>query len=135
MIPGFLWWSLVIVASVIIVVGIYALIRLRILFSRSGSFHVALREPGQDRWQTGVAVFKPFELAWYSTRSLRPGPNVVWRRGELDFAVEPASGDEIQVVRITRAQRTWTLATTPSAVSGIVSWIDSAPPVEEPELF
>ncbi|SDU77582.1 DUF2550 family protein [Arcanobacterium phocae] len=132
--PSFMWWAIVAIAVFIIIVGIYSLIRLRILFSRNGSFHVALRQANQERWQTGVAVFEPFQLNWYSTHSLSPWPNVQWKRGELDFKVMPASGD-IQVVHITRGDQSWSLATTPLAVSGIVSWIDSAPPVEEPELF
>lgn len=133
--PWLLWWAIVITALIVIVVGLYSLLRLRILFSRSGSFHVAVREGGQERWQTGVAVFQPFQLNWFSTHSLSPYPNIQWKRGELDFQVMPPSGDGIQVVHITRGAEEWSLATTPLAVSGIVSWIDSAPPVERPELF
>ncbi|QRV02515.1 DUF2550 domain-containing protein [Arcanobacterium phocisimile] len=135
MISWALWWTVVAVALCVILIGVYFLMRLRTLFSRRGSFHVAVREEGSERWVTGVAVFKPFELNWYSTHSLSPYPQIQWKRGELDFTVSPATDSEIQVVRIQQGERSWSLATTPLAVSGIVSWIDSAPPVEEPELF
>ncbi|USR79723.1 DUF2550 family protein [Arcanobacterium pinnipediorum] len=133
--PWALWWTIVIVALCVILLGAYWLIRLRILFTRRGSFQMAVQKEGDEHWTTGIGVFKPFELSWYSTHSLSPYPQIQWRRGELDFTVKPANGSEIQVVRIVQGQNVWSLATTPLAVSGIVSWVDSAPPVEEPELF
>ncbi|MFY9263731.1 MAG: DUF2550 family protein [Actinomycetaceae bacterium] len=133
--PAALWIAIIILVVVIgLALAAFALFRLRMLYSRSGSFEVSLRDGDDSRWQTGIGVFTPHRLEWYRVQCIRTSPNFVWTRGAVDFKVLPQK-DDVQVVRLTQGERVWHLATTPLAVSGIVSWIDSAPPVEEPTLY
>lgn len=126
--------ALFICALVVIAVAVYALVRLRLLFTRAGSFEAALRVEGEQRWVTGMGVFTNRSLNWFKTRSLSHRPTISWARGNLEIKVHPVAG-EFQTATLRLGGSEWTMAATPVAISAIVSWIDSLPPVEEPPLF
>ncbi len=129
------WIALNIVALISIIAAVFYIYRLRQLFSRTGAFEVALRSETDGRWRTGICVFTQDSLNWYATRSLRLRPSVRVSRAGLDLKIEPPQSPDLQIVRLTNRQDTVELGTSPLAVSAIVSWSDSAPPVEEPTLF
>lgn len=129
------WLILAILLGIALVIATIYLVRLRLLYSSAGSFEVAVREEGSERWRTGIALFRPQEISWFDTRGIGPKAKHSWSRSGLDFEISPSTGGDVQVVKLIQNDNVMYLATTTGAVSGIVSWMDSAPPVEEPELF
>lgn len=129
---------LLLVAAVVIWLGVR---RLRAL--RSGGVHAALRtrldESGKG-WHLGVGRYQGDEFVWFRVLSLRPGPDRVIRRGGLEIVDrrEP-SGPELysmppssHVLRFRgRDSSSGTdieIAMGPDALTGFLSWLESAPP-------
>lgn len=129
------WHVVAILLGIALILAIIYIVRLRLLYNRAGSFEVAVRKEGSDRWRTGIALFRPQQILWYDTRGIRMRANHTWSRDGLDFEISPSTGGDVQVVKLIQHGNAMYLATTTGAVSGIVSWMDSAPPIEEPELF
>lgn len=125
----------IVIGSAVVLMGIYALIRLRLLFTRSGSFEAAVRVEGEQHWATGIGVFLPHRLNWFKTRAFNHQPNMTWPRDSVTIKVGKVGEDNVQVATLSSAGKQWEVAAEPVAISAIVSWIDSLPPVEEPPLF
>lgn len=115
--------------------------RLRAL--RSGGVHAALRtrldESGKG-WHLGVGRYRGDEFVWFRVLSLRPGPDMVIHRSRLEIADrrEP-SGPELYTMppasRVLRfregdgeAGPDIEIAMDPEALTGFLSWLESAPP-------
>lgn len=123
----------------------FAVRRLRAL--RSGGVHAALRTRLDDSgkgWHLGVGRYQGDEFVWFRVLSLRPGPDRVISRSALEIADrrEP-SGPELysmppsaQVLRIrdreagaeSGAEPNVEIAMGPDALTGFLSWLESAPP-------
>ncbi|HET9139092.1 DUF2550 domain-containing protein [Actinophytocola sp.] len=115
--------------------------RLRLL--RSGGVHVALRtrmdEPGKG-WHLGVGRYHGDEFAWFRVLSLRAGPDRVIRRTGVEIADrrDPDSAEAYtmpagaRVIRFRHrkagAQPDVEIAMGPDALTGFLSWLESAPP-------
>jgi hypothetical protein len=128
-------------ALVALALGYLVFRRLRLL--RAGGVHVALRtrlDASGKGWHLGVGRYHGDEFAWFRVLSLRTGPDRVIRRNGLEIADRrdpdgwetynmPAGA---RVVRF-RNRKTDTdpeveLAMGTDALTGFLSWLESAPP-------
>jgi hypothetical protein len=133
----------VMVGAVLLLVAVvlvwFTVRRLRAL--RSGGVHAALRtrldEAGKG-WHLGVGRYQGDEFVWFRVLSLRPGPDRVISRSALEIADrrEP-SGPELysmppssHVLRFREAGSgaEVEIAMGPDALTGFLSWLESAPP-------
>jgi hypothetical protein len=130
--------ALLIVAAVLVWLGVR---RLRAL--RSGGVHAALRtrldESGKG-WHLGVGRYQGDEFVWFRVLSLRPGPDRVIHRSGLEIADRrDPSGPELysmppssHVLRFRDRDGTpepdVEIAMGPDALTGFLSWLESAPP-------
>jgi hypothetical protein len=128
--------ALLIVAAVLIWLGVR---RLRAL--RSGGVHAALRtrldESGKG-WHLGVGRYQGDEFVWFRVLSLRPGPDRVISRSALEIADRrDPSGPELYSMppasRVLRFRDAGDgaeveIAMGPDALTGFLSWLESAPP-------
>lgn len=136
------WFAVVATLGVIaLLVGIGAILlawrRLRLL--RTGGIDVALRvyreEPGRG-WHLGVARYRGEDFAWYRALSLRSGPNWVLNRGNMEIVArrEPALAEAYTmpagsvVLHLSRLGNDIEVAMGPDALTGFLSWLESAPP-------
>jgi hypothetical protein len=73
--------------GMLVVVGALVLVLRQLLVSRSrGAFECSLQRRGivgGERWQHGMMRFGTDRLRWFRAFSLRLGPEVVIRRGEI----------------------------------------------------
>ncbi len=121
----------------VVVLAYLAWRRVRVL--RAGGVHVALR-PRVDSsgrgWHLGVGHYRGDEFAWFRALSLRTGPDVVISRDgfEIDDRREPAPAETYAmplgavVLRCTCAKGEVEIAMGPDALTGFLSWLESAPP-------
>ncbi|MPZ85502.1 MAG: DUF2550 family protein [Actinophytocola sp.] len=115
--------------------------RLRAL--RSGGVHAALRtrlDPSGKGWHLGVGRYQGDEFVWFRVLSLRPGPDRVIHRSTLEIADRrDPSGSELysmppasRVLRFSDSGRATEphieIAMSPDALTGFLSWLESAPP-------
>ncbi|GAA3879908.1 DUF2550 domain-containing protein [Saccharothrix violaceirubra] len=112
--------------------------RLRLL--RAGGVHVALRtrldESGRG-WHLGVGHYRGDEFVWFRVLSLRTGPDkTISRDGfEIDERREPTapeayampSGAKVLACRGAKGEPV-EIAMGPDALTGFLSWLESAPP-------
>jgi hypothetical protein len=114
-----------------------ALRRLRAL--RSGGVHAALRTRFDDSgkgWHLGVGRYQGDEFVWFRVLSLRPGPDRIISRSALEIEDRrDPSGSELysmppspRVLRFRDAGADIEIAMSPDALTGFLSWLESAPP-------
>jgi hypothetical protein len=132
----------VMVGAVLLLVAVvlvwFTVRRLRAL--RSGGVHAALRtrldEVGKG-WHLGVGRYQGDEFVWFRVLSLRPGPDRVISRSALEIADRrDPSGPELysmppasHVLRFREAGGADVeIAMGPDALTGFLSWLESAPP-------
>ena len=114
-------------------------LRRRVVARRSGSFDLSVcRQPGPQptAWVIGVGSYGPESLDWYRTFSFAWWRRYRFFRGDLEiferrdpegseaFAVD--DGDVI--VRIKHPSGIQQLAMSPSALTGLMAWLESSPP-------
>lgn len=114
-------------------------LRRRVVARRSGAFDLSIcREAGPQptAWVIGVGSYGPESLDWYRTFSFAWWPRYRFFRGDLEiferrdpegseaFAVD--DGDVI--VRIKHPSGVQQLAMSPSALTGLLAWLESSPP-------
>ena len=106
---------------------------------RRGGVGVALRSrPDHDdsRWHLGIGHYHGEEFAWYRLTSLRSGPDTVVRRAGLTIVSrrDPAGSEAYAmpsgatVLRCRGQAGDLELAMSSDAVTGFLSWLESAPP-------
>jgi hypothetical protein len=128
--------ALLLVAAVLVWL---ALRRLRAL--RSGGVHAALRTRFDDSgkgWHLGVGRYQGDEFVWFRVLSLRMGPDRVISRSALEIADRrDPFGPELYSMppssRVLRFRETGgaadvEIAMSPDALTGFLSWLESAPP-------
>lgn len=125
------------VLAVVLVVGLLAWRQVHLI--RRGGVDVALRsrpdEPS-SRWHLGVGRYHGEEFAWYRLTSLRAGPDTVVRRGSLAILSRrtPAGTEAYAmptgatVLRCRILDGELEIAMAPGALTGFLSWLESAPP-------
>jgi len=126
---------LLLVAAVLVWLAVR---RLRAL--RSGGVHAALRTRLDDSgkgWHLGVGRYQGDEFVWFRVLSLRPGPDRIISRSALEIADRrDPSGPELYTMppssRVLRFRETGAaeieIAMSPDALTGFLSWLESAPP-------
>ncbi|HEX6356323.1 DUF2550 domain-containing protein [Actinophytocola sp.] len=127
---------LLLVAAVLVWLAVR---RLRAM--RSGGVHAALRTRLDDSgkgWHLGVGRYQGDEFVWFRVLSLRPGPDRVITRSALEIADRrDPSGPELytmppssHVLRFREAGvgADIEIAMGPDALTGFLSWLESAPP-------
>ncbi|SER90732.1 MULTISPECIES: DUF2550 domain-containing protein [Lentzea] len=126
-----------ILLGVAIVITYFAWRRIRLL--REGGVHVALRSQFDDRgrgWHLGVGHYRGDKFAWFRVLSLGSGPNqLISRDGlEIDARREPTGPEAYAmpvgatVLRCRSASGEVEIAMGPDALTGFLSWLESAPP-------
>lgn len=121
----------------VLALGLLAWRRVRLV--RSGGIDVALRaRPDQEasRWHLGVARYHGDQFVWYRVTSLRSGPTtVVQRSGLIIISRRAPTGAEAYamptgatVLRCRSRDGDLELAMATDALTGFLSWLESAPP-------
>ncbi|PPK64768.1 DUF2550 domain-containing protein [Actinokineospora auranticolor] len=134
--------SLLVVAALGVVLTVLLLLVLRrIRLLRAGGIHVALRDRFDDPakgWHLGVGRYQGDEFTWFRALSLRTGPDRVIHRDGLEIASrrEPEHIETPNMPTGSRVLRfepaggapAVELAMGPDALTGFLSWMESAPP-------
>ncbi len=111
----------------------------RVLLERGGgTVECGLRRSPEQGWRLGLAVYQPGELRWYDAFGVLLRPRVVFTRRALSVgsrrpadAWESASlGQGMVVVECRSAECNGQveLAMSDAALTGFLSWLESAPP-------
>lgn len=134
------WFGVALVAVLVVLCCVVVwLTWRRIRELRMGGVDVALRARdgvGGRGWHLGVAHYRGEEFAWYRVLSLRSGPNWVLNRRELGIGTrrQPSVAESYTmpagatVLHLTGPGRHLELAMAPEALTGFLSWLESAPP-------
>ena len=128
---------LVLVGVLVVALVAAFLLRRRFLLSGLGAVTMWLRPAGASRWAVGVAWYAGDALLWYRGLSLSVRPNQRLCRSEfhVDARRRPNPGDlslpaESVVLTCRTDAGPQELAMDLSTVTGFLSWIESAPPVD-----
>ncbi|MEP6817423.1 MAG: DUF2550 domain-containing protein [Marmoricola sp.] len=138
-----LWqWLVDSAGSILLLVlgyGITLVVRRRLLSRNGGTFELSVRvrvnQPGRG-WVLGVGRYAGERLEWFRIFSLAPRPKRSWRRGEIVYdSQRPSEGTEqftlygghVVVTCLTSAGPV-EMAMSPSALTGLQSWLEAAPP-------
>ena len=123
----------------LLLVGLVAafLLRRRFLLSGLGAVTMWLRAPGAPRWAVGVAWYSGETLLWYRALSLsvRPHRRLCRSQFQIDARRTP-TGDDLSlpadsvILTCRTGAGPQELAMDSSTVTGFLSWIESAPPVD-----
>jgi hypothetical protein len=112
-------------------------LRRRFLLSGLGAVTMWLRPVGAPRWAVGVAWYSGDNLLWYRALSLSVRPNRRLCRSEfrVDARRRPTAQDlalpsDSVVLTCRTGAGPQELAMDASTVTGFLSWIESAPPVD-----
>jgi hypothetical protein len=126
---------------VVIVLGYLVVRRVKLL--RSGGVHVALRTRLDDSgkgWHLGVGRYRGDDFTWFRVLSLRTGPDRIIRRSRVEIADrrDPANHETVNLPAGARVVRFRArnggpgpdveIAMGPDALTGFLSWLESAPP-------
>ena len=131
--------TVVLVLAGVLLVGLVAafLLRRRFLLSGLGAVTMWLRAPGAPRWSVGVAWYSGETLLWYRALSLsvRPHRRLCRSQFRIDARRTPTRQDlSLPADSVILTCRTGAgpqeLAMDSSTVTGFLSWIESAPPVD-----
>jgi hypothetical protein len=130
--------ALLVVLAVLVVALVAAfLLRRHFLLSGLGAVTMWLRAPGAPRWAVGVAWYSGNDLLWYRALSLsvRPNRRLCRSQFQVDARRRPTSADlslphETVILTCRTGAGPQELAMDLSTVTGFLSWIESAPPVD-----
>ncbi|OKL50159.1 DUF2550 family protein [Boudabousia marimammalium] len=133
---GALWFfaTVGVLSSLAIIVGLILLYfyRVRMIARRVGSFELALHLEGESQWTSGIGLYSTDSLEWHRTVSLSLRPKYRFRRGTMLFSdLVRREGSDVVEVRVVDPQGVRWLAMHESSYRGLVSWVDSAPPVAD----
>ncbi|WP_420175330.1 DUF2550 domain-containing protein [Luteococcus sp. OSA5] len=129
--------ALMVLLFLLPLLGLY--LRRRWLSTRGGVFDCALKLPSGS-WATGVARYEANELQWFRIFSFsmrarltltRDRTTSIGRREPEDSEAVVLFGDD-QILRLRStdkgAPRVWEMAMSPASVTGLMSWLEAAPP-------
>ena len=122
--------------GLVVIVLVY-LVGKRVKLLRSGGVHVAVRSRFDDSgkgWHLGVGRYRGDDFAWFRVLSLRTGPDRVIRRPglEIEDRRDPEGPESYTLPAGSRVLRfrgsELEIAMGPDALTGFLSWLESAPP-------
>jgi hypothetical protein len=113
--------------------------RRRMMARRGGTFDLSVcRTAGPDpnAWVIGVGAYAADSLDWYRTFSFAWWPRYRFFRGDLEVFErrEPEGSESFAldagdvIVRIKHMSGVQQLAMSPSALTGLLAWLESSPP-------
>lgn len=125
----------------VLVIAVLAFRRLRLV--RQGGIDVALRsrpDAAGRGWHQGVGRYRGDDFAWFRISSLRSGPDRVLDREQLEIVERrgltvPESytmPSESVVLRCRAGVDELELAMRQDTLTGFLSWLESAPPSNNP---
>jgi len=133
----------ILVLLAVVIVALVLLVARRIRLVRAGGVTVAMRMRIDDTgkgWHLGIARYHGDEFAWFRALSLKSGPDRVIHREALeivdrrepDRAETPNMPVGSRVLQFRGAQsgsdQEVEIAMGPDALTGFLSWLESAPP-------
>lgn len=135
--------DLVVATLALLVVVVLAVVTLqvsrRVQAIRRGGVQVAVRVPPGgpvQRWHTGIARYRGDEFLWLRLSGLGTRPNQVLHRGDVEVVARRRPLDEeaaalpagVTVLVFARSSGDLEIAMEPGALTGFLSWLESAPP-------
>ncbi|MCZ2816581.1 DUF2550 domain-containing protein [Modestobacter sp. VKM Ac-2984] len=128
---------LVLVGLLLVALVAAFLLRRRFLLSGLGAVTMWLRAPGTSRWAVGVAWYSGDMLLWYRALSLsvRPNRRLCRAQFQVDARRRPTAEDlslpdDSVILTVRTGAGPHELAMDSSTVTGFLSWIESAPPID-----
>jgi uncharacterized protein DUF2550 len=128
----------------LVLIGLVWLTVRRLRALRSGGVHASLRtrlDATGKGWHLGVGRYQGDEFVWFRVLSLRLGPDRVIHRSGLEIADrrDPSGAEQVgmppgsRVLRVlaaggATADPQLEIAMGPDALTGFLSWLESAPP-------
>ncbi|MDO5747209.1 MAG: DUF2550 family protein [Actinomycetaceae bacterium] len=113
--------------------GVLYFIKLRRTLHGTGSFMCSYRPNATTKWRQGWAVYRRDTLDWYPMFSLAQKPRWSWRRREIEIEspvhYRTKDGQDYIRVDLTTPHATCQMSMEAADHSGLVSWIEAAPPV------
>ncbi|MDO4887475.1 MAG: DUF2550 family protein [Actinomycetaceae bacterium] len=132
---GYVWMALCAVMAVAFVLLVGYTLRLRTLLARYGAVQCALRR-GEEPWRAGIVIFSVRSFDWYPRFSVRFRPGQAFPRDRINIVESRQAADtEMSIVRFEVDGQAYHVLLPTPAFAGLISWMDSAPPEEEPTLF
>lgn len=130
-------WLISILIVLVLLCGVILtlfVLRMRSLSRRVGSFESAMQFEGKDSWVGGVAIFGAQYISWFPTMSLGRKPAVAFSRSRLvieDVRVQDTDHGTL-VLSVTHNGKHYKWGMSAQSKAGLVSWMEAAPPSEEP---
>ncbi|HEY2574715.1 MAG TPA: DUF2550 domain-containing protein [Streptosporangiaceae bacterium] len=132
-------WLVAIILVLLVLAALAVAVRRALLERGGGTVECGLRRHGQDSpWRLGLASYQPDELRWHQVFGVFMRPDEIFPRRTLTVvsrrapdAVEAASlGPGLIVVECRAGDEAepMELAMSESALTGFLSWLESAPP-------
>ncbi len=114
-------------------------LRRRVVARRSGTFDLSIcRQAGPHPagWVIGIGSYGPDSLDWYRTFSFAWWPRYRFLRSDLEILErrDPEGSEAFSlddgdvIVRIQHPSGVQQLAMSPSALTGLLAWLESSPP-------
>lgn len=124
---------------IVLLYGLALVVRRRLLSRKGGTFELSLRlRDGQlgHGWVLGLGRYRGGRVEWFRIFSLWPGPKRVWLRSQMAYESQrdPEGTEtftlyaEHVVVTCRTADGPVEMAMSPNALTGLQSWLESAPP-------
>ena len=133
--PALIGGLVVAFVAVLVVVGVAFQLRRRFLLSGLGAVTMWVRRPGMLRWSVGVAWYGSDVLLWYRGLSFAVRPHERLSRAVVQITGQrSARRDDLAlpadlvVVECATPDGSRELAMDRSTVTGLLSWLESAPP-------
>ncbi|MDN6566224.1 MAG: DUF2550 domain-containing protein [Propionibacterium sp.] len=125
-------WVLAAILLASLGVWLYFNVRARRLDTHLGSFRCWARPDSQSGWTSGIAHYGVETLSWYRLVGFSARPVFILpRRGlEVSAPLTRAVDGSIVEVRVGSADQRWEFAIAPSTYTGLVSWVESGPPLD-----
>lgn len=113
--------------------------RRRWLSRQGGLFDCSARLSADARgggWALGVARYSGDNLEWFRSFSFAFRPRLIFPRSQVQVGQQrdpdPIESvllyDDQRVLELRLEQESWELAMTPASLTGLLSWLESAPP-------
>jgi hypothetical protein len=133
--PALLGVLVVALVALLVVVAVAFQIRRRFLLFGLGAVTMWVRRPGMLRWSVGVAWYSSDDLLWYRGLSFAVRPHERLSREAMQITGQRgvrrddlALPNDLVVVECATSDGPRELAMDRSTVTGLLSWLESAPP-------